>query len=427
MLRRQEGTSSRGMPGSGPVWRRASTLGLAAVCVFLLALSFCRESPTGLRQQAPVFEQAEASIFLYSCAVAVGGQAYCWGDDEFGELGVGSVLPQYLCVAGSSCTTTPRAVVGSVKFASISAGFDHACGLTTSGGTAYCWGDNHNGQLGTRDTLWSDVPTPVTGGLAFAAVSAGVYHTCGLTTGGKAYCWGDDYDGALGNGKSGTTEYVNPAPVAVSGGLVFKVLGTGNEHSCGLTSGGAVYCWGYNYHGDLGNDNPNPSLTPVAVKSSLTFDTLAVGPIHECALTSGGLAYCWGSNDRGELGDSTTIDSSTPVAVSGGLRFVSISAGQSDTCGVTTQAQAYCWGYNLYGQVGNATAPRTGLGVLTPVRVSGSHRWRSVTSGYIHSCGVTTNGMVYCWGDGSNGELGVASIEIGKGAKDSIPVHVLFP
>ena len=112
--------------------------------------------------------------------------------------------------------------------------------------------------------------------------------------------------------------------MAVAGGLTFASLTAGDVHTCGLTSGGAAYCWGNNDGGELGDGSTDRRLTPVAVAGGLTFASLTAGWVHTCGLTSGGAAYCWGYNSNGELGDGSTTTGLTPVAVAGGLTFASL-------------------------------------------------------------------------------------------------------
>ena len=144
----------------------------------------------------------------------------------------------------------------------------------------------------------------------------------------------------------------------------------------------------------------------------LNFVALSAGYSHACGLTRDGAAYCWGSNGSGELGNGTTQESTSPIAVSGGLTFAAITAGQGATCGVTTGGAAYCWGYNGYGQLGNAAAPLTNAPNPTPLLVSGGLTFATVSTGYLHTCGVTPQGAAYCWGDNSEGELGDGSTAI---------------
>ena len=134
-------------------------------------------------------------IIGHTCAITLNGDAHCWGSNSWGQLGNGS----------TTSNTTPVAVSGGLVFQSISAGYHHTCGLTTAG-AAYCWGRNRDGQLGNGSTMSSPTPaTPVavSGGLVFQSISAGWDHTCGITTTGDGYCWGGDDEGELGNGGGG--------------------------------------------------------------------------------------------------------------------------------------------------------------------------------------------------------------------------------
>jgi len=244
----------------------------------------------------------------------------------------------------------------------ISAGYYHSCGVTP-GGAAYCWGEN-SGELGNGTNTDSPTPVAVSGGLTFASISAGFIETCGVTTSGAAYCWGDNYSGQGGNGTTGRSSY---SPVAVSGGLTFAAVSASYDYTCGVTLSGTAYCWGSNVHGQLGNGTTTDSPTPVAVSGGLAFAAVSAGDGHTCGVTPGGAAYCWGYNSSGALGNGTTTNSAIPVAVSGGLTFAAVSAGVDHTCGVTPSGAAYCWGFNVYGMLGNGTTTSS----TTPVAVSG--------------------------------------------------------
>ena len=140
----------------------------------------------------------------------------------------------------------------------------------------------------------------------------------------------------------------------VSSGVLASPIAAGYQHTCGLSSSGAAYCWGSNLSGQLGTREQLRSSTPVAVAGGLSFSALGTGWDYTCGLTSAGAAYCWGSNVGGQLGDGSQTSSSTPVAVSGGLSFSGITTGDGHTCGITAAGAAYCWGYNGYGQLGNS-------------------------------------------------------------------------
>ena len=209
----------------------------------------------------------------HTCGITTGGDAYCWGSNEAGKLGNGSVLPAF----------TPQAVSGGLKFTSISVGETYTCGI--AGGKAYCWGDPSNGQLGLGTPLVTkNTPAAVESTLTFVAISAGAFHTCAIASDATAWCWGDNTTGELGAPDIPSNVPFRSVPTAVSGGLTFSSISVG---------GGLIGTSDYYYYYDQ----------PIG---------------HSCGVTTAGVAYCWGSNNRGELGSGPTrILSRSPVKVSG--------------------------------------------------------------------------------------------------------------
>src|SRR5450759_3959508 len=203
-------------------------------------------------------------------------------------------------------------------------------------------------------TLVAGPVQPASAPLAPVQVVTGGYHTCALAPSGQAYCWGLNTYGELGDNT--TTD--RSTPIAVQQGVVtFTSITAGWGHTCGLTSAGAAWCWGYNGNGRLGDNTITLRLTPVAVQQGgVTFTSITAGDSHTCGLTGAGAAYCWGRNDSGPVGDNTTTDRHTPVAVQqGGVTFASITSGRWHTCGLTSAGAAYCWGWNVNGQLGDIT------------------------------------------------------------------------
>src|SRR6266566_2009661 len=294
--------------------------------------------------------------YVHTCGLSTSRAAYCWGDDVFGQLGDGSTSSPWY-------RPSPAPVAGGLRFTMLSAGVWHTCGVTT-GGAAYCWGDNQNGQLGDGTTDRRAMPAPVVGGFRFSTISAGHGHTCGVIAGGAAACWGDNSSGQLGTRVVDHTMY-RSSPGRVVGVHGFATVSAGNVHTCGMTTHGVAYCWGYNVWGQLGDGTTTQRSIPVPVTGGLRFAVVDAGSYFSCGVTTGGAAYCWGENLDGELGDGTTTSWSTPVPVSGVLNFAAVGAGWYHTCGMTTTAGAYCWGYNGHSQLGEGTT----ITSLTPVPV----------------------------------------------------------
>jgi alpha-tubulin suppressor-like RCC1 family protein len=341
----------------------------------------------------------------HSCGLTPEGTAYCWGYNMAGQLGNGT----------NTDSNAPVAVVGSHVFTELSTGGNHTCGVTASG-EGFCWGLNFYGQLGDGTNADHNVPSAVAGNLTFLSLSAsdgGLGHSCGLSVGGAAYCWGNNDLGQLGDG----TEQDSNQPVPVLGEHVFALVSANSvQHNCGLTENGEAYCWGWNGYNQLGDGTNVRSNVPVAVSGPLTFALVSTGGHHSCGLTVAGDAYCWGHNAYGDLGRGTNSNGeSAPEAVSGNHTFTSLNAGLFHSCGITSAGEAYCWGQNLFGALGNGTNVDSNL----PVSVSGGLAFVSVSAGGEHSCGLTASGKPYCWGRDEHGQLGN-----GVQVASSVPVAV---
>ena len=371
----------------------------------------CGEDPTSPSTPSPdgVLEAtaAQALSFIqvsagsgHTCGVTGTNRAYCWGSNQWGQLGIGTT-------SGLS-KLTPVPVAGGLRFLRVSAGDEHTCGITTTY-RAYCWGYNGDGNLGDGSTTLKTTPTAVAENHRFRQVTVGPGYTCAVTRWDVAFCGGNNEAGRLG---IGTNEWSRLKPTRVAGGLRFRQVIAGGLHVCGATTDNRGYCWGSNYTGALGTTSPGPVASrPVAVAGGLRFRMVVAGggvvliPSEEhedgstCGLTTDDLAYCWGDGSSG-IG----IVSRTPSPVPGGQRFRGINLGAHHACAVTFSDVAFCWGYNFYGQVGDGTTTHRRH---QPVRVAGGLKFKSVTANTysLHSCGVTTTNRAYCWGL-NNGQIG---------------------
>src|SRR5437879_184612 len=334
----------------------------------------------------------------HTCGVTTDGAIYCWGFNGRGQLGDGTHTDRFV----------PTLVQGpaGVTFQAVSAGGQHTCAVASTG-DAYCWGRNEFGRLGDGTAVDRTLPVRVAApaGVTFTSVGTGAGFSCGLAAaGGSVYCWGSNFAGELGD-HSGVDQ-LSPVLVQAPGGVTFAALATGLDHSCGLATSGAVYCWGYNAFGQLGDNTTVDKPTPVqaGAPAAVTFATVEAGYAHTCAVTSAGAAYCWGGNGNAQLGDNTTVDKLVPTAVQGGVVFAVVSGGGDHTCGVSTSGIGYCWGANGSGQIGDNTT----LAKLAPAVTAGSLSLSVAAAGLNHSCAVAAgaSASVYCWGANDHGELG---------------------
>ena len=262
----------------------------------------CWSGPDAMRLPGPQTLNTVTVGLSHACGITTttGGGALCWGGNARGQLGMGDTVAR----------TDPGIVSGNLPFTAISAGAAHTCALTDIG-SAYCWGGNGQGILGNNDTVaFSTVPVPVSGGHTFASISAGFNHTCALTSSGAAYCWGANSHGQLGTGDSTQRSM----PDLVMGGLTFDTLSAGHDFTCGVTTTGAAYCWGTDDNVQLGNGTAGSQPTPSPVAGGLAFTAIAAADTHACGLTSSGV-YCWGVGPLGA--ESPYTGSEVPFKVFG--------------------------------------------------------------------------------------------------------------
>lgn len=338
----------------------------------------------------------------HACDIASGGIAWCWGlngtDARLGLDDVGAEVAR----------TSPVRVPGGHRFSQLVTFARFTCGLRTDG-KAFCWGNNSWGALGAGSNAgFSATPLAVAGNISFVSLSAGADHACGVTAANQTYCWGHNDWGQFGIGNT-----TSPAtPVLAANGLTLKSIDAGPSFSCGIAMNNAAYCWGTNGLGQTGEGTAISygntfKNTPQPVAGNISFASLSLGYSFACGLATTGDAYCWGSNG-GRLGDGTTTDASTPRLVSGGHRFVQLASGFGHSCAVTTANDLYCWGANDLGQLGTG-----GAFSRVPVLSAGGLKTAEVgvagigTGSGSFTCAISVDRLTTrCWGRNEYGQLG---------------------
>jgi hypothetical protein len=334
----------------------------------------------------------------------------------------------------------------------IAAGSFHSCALL--GGRVTCWGNNERGQLGNGSMTDSLVPVQVVGlDTGVLAIALGANHSCALVEDGVR-CWGANYYGQLGSDAVPTGMGASAVPVAVtglSGGV--QAITAGSNHTCALVNGG-VKCWGMNEFGQLGDATMKGASVPVQVDGlSSGVQSIAADGRWSCAVQSGA-ARCWGENSSGQLANGSVVNSAVPVPISGLASGVqAIAPGYFHGCAIVNEA-VLCWGDNKQGQLGNGSpdpspvpVPPLGLGSgaqaiasgvfsscalidggvkcwggrsRTPVAVPGLSGVQDLAVGDVQACALS-NGSVLCWGSNRRGELGD-----GTAVDRATPVRVLL-
>lgn len=193
-------------------------------------------------------------------------------------------------------------------------------------------------------------------------------------------------------------------PEGPPGALKFAEITSGYFHTCALTLQGQAYCWGANTWGSLGDGTTTARDRPVRVLGGLRFETLDAGAGHTCGLTPDGQIYCWGINDEGQDGADYFIPRfEEPYRLPGTRTWAAVSAGHDHSCGLTTDGVVWCWGGNITGQLGSGAVFQRSF---EPVRVAATFAFRQVVAGYYQSCGLDEGGKAYCWGRNDSGQQG---------------------
>jgi alpha-tubulin suppressor-like RCC1 family protein len=344
---------------------------------------------------APFSDGVQGAIALgslHTCALIDGGQVKCWGDNAAGQLGQGDRRPRAAREElgdqlGAIDLGTGRTAVA------LTAGLYHTCALLDTGAVK-CWGDNRFGQLGIGapdnrggrpGEMGDDLPAVDLGSPAPArAIAAGAYHSCALLAdGGQVKCWGWNDHGQLGTGDARGRGL---APADMGQALPRVSLGEGRQvvqiaagafHTCALlATGGGVKCWGSNSAGQLGLGDNLPHgtdeatlgdrLPVVELGAGRSARAITAGSSHTCALLDDFSVRCWGLNSDGQLGSSAIGNlGDQPEEMGVALPAVrlgpdsvgasSIAAGANHTCAVQA-ARVRCWGLNLYGRLGVGSA-----------------------------------------------------------------------
>jgi FG-GAP-like repeat/Regulator of chromosome condensation (RCC1) repeat len=316
------------------------------------------------------------------CVILAGGSLRCLGYDSYTAREVSKSLPGGVTAIAGTCVVT---TAGGVKcwntsfgppyvatdvaglgsgVTAIAAGLVHTCALMASGGVK-CWGENSFGQLGDNTVSPRTAPVDVAGLTSgVIAIAAGYSHTCALTSGGGVKCWGFGDDGEVGD-NAGRTRIV---PVDVSGlASGVAALSAGGSHTCALTNTGGVKCWGRNLDGQLGDVSRTSRWAPVNVANLASgVASISAGGDNTCAVTTGGAVKCWGNNDSGQLGDGFTFGSPAPLDVVGLTSGVSaVSSAGSRTCSLAINGDFKCWGNGYALNAAVVLAPKLVTSVAT--------------------------------------------------------------
>lgn len=349
----------------------------------------------------------------HTCVILSDQTVSCWGENFYGQLGIGNNATQY----------SPVSVPGLTNIAEISLGFGHTCAINNTG-SVWCWGFNVYGQLGINNTFDQNSPVLVEALSNIVEISLGEYHTCARNTTGAIFCWGSNQRGALGIGTTDEQEnlpqFVNfPSPYSTN----FTQIAVGGYHACAINEDKYCFCWGWNEHGQVGlNPENNPKTiviqnTPVLLQNSTSefYREVSLGYEHSCIIDVDDVLSCWGANQYYEIGKFVheDVDGDNAIKVyelfyiTGNIEKISL--GKEQTCAINNTGHVFCWGLNNYID----TLPQQGLNPsrtdYSPISIQELSDITDISLGDSHTCATNDTGSVFCWGENDRGQLGIGS------------------
>jgi alpha-tubulin suppressor-like RCC1 family protein len=312
---------------------------------------------------------------LFSVGLRQNGTIWAWGRNSNGQLGFG----------GTGDRFSPELVAGDITdWCYIGPGCIHSAAIRRDG-TAWTWGNNFYGRLGDGTEVNSSSPVSVIGGFTdWCQISAGSFHTVGVRQNGTAWSWGRNANGQLGTGDT----IDSSSPVSIIGDFTdWCQVSAGNTHALGLRSNGTIYAWGFSGEGRLGQNNLINRSSPVLVIGGFTdWCQVSVSVQHSSGVKFDGTLWTWGNNGSGRLGDGTTANRSSPVQVLGGFTdWCQVNAGGVHGVGLRQNGTIWAWGANNCHQLGDGTTEDKS----SPISVGGGFTdWSQVSSGVCHNLAI---------------------------------------
>jgi alpha-tubulin suppressor-like RCC1 family protein len=353
-------------------------------CFLLLNSLLCSTAVS-----AQCWQKIAAGMF-HTVAIRNDGTLWTWGDNTYGELGIGSTTVQY----------APVQVGTDADWQEISAGSGFTVAIKQNG-SLWAWGRNDYGELGNGSNSTQNVSIPMQiGGIAqWKTVETGMYAVMAIRNDGTLWAWGKNTASQLGIGNN-----VNQnLPKQVGTDNHWQKISAGYRHTLGIKSDGTLWGWGNNVYGQLGVGMNIPTYnTPVQIGTANNWQSVSAGHDHTLAIKNDGTLWAWGSNETGQLGNGTYTSENSPIQIGSNYSWKFAATGAYHSAAISYTGFLWTWGYNTYGQLGNGTNSIQNI----PVIISTFTDWVQVTAGYDHTAGIRSNGAILIWGGDYVGQTG---------------------
>jgi alpha-tubulin suppressor-like RCC1 family protein len=352
------------------------------------------------------WKQVSSSIiFRQTLAIKTDGTLWSWGNGYAGQLGTDDT---------SDRLTPVTTFAGGTNWKQVSAGNSHTAAIKTDG-TLWTWGSSVGVNAGLRltpvttfagGTNWADTATTEPEDLY--TLTAGTQYTAAIKTDGTLWTWGaGNFSGFIFTGHLGVNDLISrPTPVTTfAGGTNWKQVNSKQFHTAAIKTDGTLWTWGYGNVGRLGTNDTTNRLTPVTTFAGGTnWKQVSPGNLHTAAIKTDGTLWTWGANGQGQLGTNDTTIRSTPVTTfAGGTNWKQVSGGANHTAAIKTDGTLWTWGFGNSGRIGT----NDGTNRSTPVTTfAGGTNWKQVSSAGAHTAAIKTDGTLWTWGLGGQGQLG---------------------
>lgn len=304
---------------------------------------------------------------FHTIAIKTDGTLWAWGDNEYGQIGDGTFINKNL----------PTQISLDNNWKEIFCGTSHNFAIKTDG-TLWTWGLNDYGQLGLNDVISRNIPTQVGNDNKWFKISSGSGHTIGLKTDGTLWAWGDNDFGQLGDGSF----ILQLTPIQIGNDNNWTDISAGIFHSIGLKTDGTLWAWGDNDYWQLGiNDNSKFFSVPTIVNQDNDWKSIYAGGYHNLALKTDGSLWAWGDNEYGQLGDGDVFESQIPKQIQNNDDWNFIGASVWNSFGIKSDGTLWIWGDNEFGQLGEASI---NWFVSSPIKINQDTDWSAVSLGEYH-------------------------------------------
>lgn len=390
----------------------------------------------------------------HTCALLDDHTVKCWGKNDFGQLGQGNTA-NLGDGAGEMGDTLPVVNLGSNKKALSLTAFGYATCAILDDHSVKCWGNNDYGHLGVgadgahrgddASEMGDNLPALNLGTGRYALqVALGMYHGCALLDTHQIKCWGSGYEGRLGYGNETQIGAAlmgdSHNTVALGTGRSVVAVAAGYDHTCALLDDSSVKCWGRNTYGALGLGHLDDigdgagemgdSLPAVSLGTGRFAIKLAVSNHFTCAVLDNSRVKCWGRGEAGRLGQGSTVDiggaagemgdalSEINLLTGGSRAVLDLVTRESTSCAILDDHTLKCWGRNANGALGYGDTTDRGtsaahMGANLPVVDVGTGRKvLQVGVGTKHTCALLDNRTMKCWGLNTAGALGLGHTTI---------------